>query len=391
MYHCRHHYYKVLLFVLWATLSVRAGAAFEIVQSETPIAEGQSLTETTWRAKVSPGGDYDVIGLHRYDDPGTAAKSVLFYLPGTNMNGELAVMDESHNLWLYLAARGVTVYTLDYRTHAVPNEPVPDLSFMKEWTLDAFVSDAELAYKFISEEEKLPVFVGGFSRGVTYAYALAGRVDMAGLVVLDGSFKSFREEPFDRDKALQGIEALAQWGTVLSRSRGWDNRTEMMRRAWQDPGGPAMGKFDSIGEQVESTLYYAWGPGGLANPVDGISSVPVLAKAMEGYDRTFPMIQNIEGRAISTVSEDPATELDDHFGSMTLPIIYFGATNMRGDNLLNGIYSATKSGSEDVTIHVLENHGHVDVLFGNRASDLVFEPIRQWMKSRVSNGADKES
>lgn len=381
------HTERVLLFALVMIVSLRATAAFEVVQDGKAIAGNESLTETVWRTAVPPGGEYDVIGLHRYDDPGNDAKAVLFYLPGTNMNGELAITDESHNLWLYLAARGFTVYTLDYRTHAVPNDPVPDLSFMKDWTLAAFVSDAELAYRFIADREKLPVFIAGFSRGVTYAYALAGRVDAAGLIALDGSFKNFREETFDREKALSGIAALSQWGTVLSRSRGWDNRTEMMRRAWQDPTGPAMGKFDSIGEQVESTLYYAWGPGGLANPVDGISSVPVLAKAMEGYDRTFPMIQNIEGRAISSVSDDPATDLDDHFGSMSLPIIYFGATNMRGDNLLTGIYSATKSGSEDVTIHVLENHGHVDVLFGNRASELVFEPIRQWMESRVTGGS----
>ena len=32
------------------------------------------------------------------------------------MNGEIALTDEDHNLWIFLARRGVEVFTLDYRT-----------------------------------------------------------------------------------------------------------------------------------------------------------------------------------------------------------------------------------------------------------------------------------
>lgn len=157
-----------------------------------------------------------------------------------------------------------------------------------------------------------------------------------------------------------------------------------MTRAAENPDGPAMGKFDSIGAQLTETLYYAWGEGGLANPVDGVSRIDVLARAMVGYDRLFPMVQNIEGRSLATQRDDPATPLDDHFGSMSLPIIYFGATNMGADSLMSGIYSASRSGSKDVTLHVLENHGHIDVLVGEDAVDNVFEPTLTWIHERAS-------
>lgn len=365
-------------------IAAGANADFSTFSKETAIEGNPRITETVWRAVVPPEGDYDRIGLHRFQDTSGKAKAVMLYLPGTNMNGELAVLDEDHNLWLYLAARGIKVYTLDYRTHFVPNDPVPDLGFMKAWNIESFVDDGVRALDHIRKTEAgLPIFVAGFSRGVTYAYILAEREPLAGLVVLDGGFKSYKQEDFGRLKAMTMLRLSGEYGSVLSRSRGWDKRTEMMRRAAENPDGPAMGKFDSIGDQVASTLYNAWGPGALANPVDGISSVRVLAQAMAGYDRCFPVIQNIEGKSIAVKADDPATDLDDGFGDMTLPVIYFGSTNMGADSLLSGIYSAAKSGSKDVTINVLENYGHVDVLFGDRAKDDVYAVIQRWMGKHI--------
>lgn len=379
----------LVLAVLW-WVSSSTQADFVAQKVAEPIEGIASVTESSWVKEVSPGGQYDRIGVHLYKSrraPNERAKAALLYLPGTNMNGEMPVVDESYNLWLYLAARGIDVYALSYRTHFVPNEPVPDLGFMKAWTLDAFVGDAALAFDHIrlSQGQDTPVFVAGFSRGVTYAYALAGQRDVAGLIVLDGSFKRHEPGTFDRSAAMKRLADSGEWGSVLSRSRGWGSRSEMMRRVWDDPNGPAMGKFDNIGAQLTETLYNAWGPGVLANPVDGISDIRVLARVMEGYDRTFPTIQNIEGQSIALLADDPDTTLDDHFGEMTVPVIYFGATNMGADNLLNGIYSASKSGSKDVTINVLENHGHVDVLYGNQVKDTVFAVIASWMMDRITN------
>lgn len=371
--------------LLWGIWADCAAAEFVLVLPEKPIAADSGLTETTWRASVPPFGKYDKVGLHRYQAANGKQMAVMFYLPGTHMNGELAVTDENHNLWLYLAARGITVYTLDYRTHFVPNDPVPDLSFMKQWTVARFVDDGKLALSQIRKNSaSLPIFVTGFSRGVTYAYILAGGEPVAGLIALDGGFKSCRQHAFDESAALKKLAVSNHYGEILARSRGWASRTEMMTRAAKNPDGPAMGKFPSIGAQVSSMLYYSWGPGVLANPVDGISSVKILAAAMAGYDRSFPRIQNIEGRAMASQVNDPTTPLDDHFGHMTVPVLYFGSTGMGPDNLISGIYSASNSGSKDVTINVLEKYGHLDVLYGNKADQAVYAVLDRWIKHRAS-------
>lgn len=378
-------YGKMRFFVLiMCFVGAAAHADFERLQQGRAVPGNTDLTETVWRAPVPPYGEYDQIGLHRIALADSKPVALVLYLPGTNMNGEISVTDEAHNLWLYLARRGVAVYTLDYRTHFVPNEPVPDdTAFMGDWTMERFVEDAALAAAFIREREALPLFAVGFSRGVGYAYALAGQVDLDGLVALDGSFKSYAPTGFDREGAMAKLAAGGGWASVLSRSRGWAGRTELMTRAADNPDGPAIGNFDSIGAQLTETLYYAWGKGGLANPVDGISRISILARAMIGYDRVFPAIQNIEGRSIASHADDPSTSLDDHFGSMTLPIIYFGATNLGADSLMSGIYSASKSGSDDVTLHVLENYGHIDVLVGEEVAREVFHPTLQWMLDRI--------
>ena len=157
-----------------------------------------------------------------------------------------------------------------------------------------------------------------------------------------------------------------------------------MQGVVSNPDGPASdGRSGSIGEQLSNTLYRAWGPGALANPRDGMSDVTVLAQLLDSYDWFYPAVQNIDGRAIATQTDDPATDLDDRWGELTPAVIYFGAANFGTESLLSGIYSASHAGSKDVTIHVLENHGHLDVIVGNHARQLVFEPVLQWIAART--------
>ena len=138
----------------------------------------------------------DRIALHRYakrGEPTTTAKAkILLYLPGTNMNGEVALGDQRHNLWLFLAARGVTVYALDYRSHFIAASTT-NFAPMAAWTTDVYVNDALRALALVREQHAdAQIFVAGFSRGVTIAYGLictAGAGSLAGLIALDGGFK----------------------------------------------------------------------------------------------------------------------------------------------------------------------------------------------------------
>jgi hypothetical protein len=51
---------------------------------------------------------------------------------------------------------------------------------------------------------------------------------------------------------------------------------------------------------------------------------------------------------------------------------------------MNGLYSADKSGSKDVTLNVLERYGHLDLLVGERAAQEVFAPTFEWLKVKAA-------
>ena len=381
-----YRFLTYLLLVLLAfpgSTSAASDQTFVLVGEETAVASlsAAPVTSTEWRYTDD---DSQSVGLHRYRLAGGPSRAVLFYLPGTNMNGTLKTYSEKHNLWLFLAARGITVFTMDYRTRFVPHDFSGDLSFMREWSMDLFVEDAGKAVAFLRQESgEQPLFIAGFSRGAAYAYALAGQVPAAGLVVLDGSFKQVPYKAFDLAGALARFDTEGRYASVVSR-RGFEKRSELMNRAIDNPSGRAIDpRFASAGEQLADVLYRAWGPGVLANTRNNVSDIQVLAREMQAYDWFFPLIQDVEGASIRSSEDDPATWIDDHFGSLTIPVIYFGSGGFGADSLVAGIHSAARSGSKDVTVNVLENYGHLDVLFSREAVVDVYAPVLNWIENRL--------
>lgn len=372
------------LALLAASSASAADAPWTTAAAEAPVTGTADVRETRWETSRPPGGAYDHIRVHRYRTAGPA-KAALLYLPGTNMNGQVALRDEDHNLWIFLARRGVEVYALDYRTAFPLSSGVADLGFMAEWTVDAFTEDIRAAAALARKESgRAKLFVSGFSRGAFFAYAYAGVEPdgVAGLVILDGPFKNHAAAAFDRGAEMAKVKASG-WGSDVSGPMGWENREKLLGAAADNPAGAALDpKFSTVGDQVSDLLYNAWGPGGLTNTRKQ-TKVQNVSRLLVGYDRWYPAIQTVEGRAIASMADDPDTKVDDNFGKWTVPVLFFGSTGMGADFLLNGIYSAAKSGSKDVTLNVLEGYGHLDIVVGEKARADVFEPTLAWILERA--------
>jgi alpha-beta hydrolase superfamily lysophospholipase len=368
-------------------------ASWQLEAAAHPVSIGAAVSETLWTTARPPGGGQDRIGLHLYR--GTAPRiAALLYLPGTNMNGAAALTDENHNLWLFLAARGIDVFALDYRTHAVsPEADAAALAVMRGWDTAAFLDDIKAASALAQRESRnASLFVAGFSRGgsMAYAYALTEPEAVAGLIILDSAYKNPAPKPFDRAAAMEDLEAKGVWASDVGGRTGWAARQALMDAVVTDPDAPATDpKFKTVGEQLADKLQNAWGPGGLANPMGGVSSPRVLATLMRGYDRYYPAIQDVEGRSVSSQANDPATELDERWGTIAAPVLLFASTGMGGDWLVNAVHSAAASGSRDITYVVLERYGHMDVLVAERARQDVFEPALAWITARAATGGQR--
>src|SRR5208282_4067660 len=188
---------RVAAAMLALQLALVAAVAFagDFVPSGAPreLKGAPGIYESRFETVRGPS-PFDQIALHRVaagPKPPENPAAVLWFLPGTNMNGEVGIDDPRHNLMVYLAAKGIDTWALDYRTHFIPPATSEsDLSELKGWTDELFESDIDAASAFVSAgTHRKKLFVGGFSRGVTFAYLYAARHPdrVEGLVMLDGS------------------------------------------------------------------------------------------------------------------------------------------------------------------------------------------------------------
>jgi pimeloyl-ACP methyl ester carboxylesterase len=179
------------LFLLVA--SAASAADFQPVGPARELKGAPGIYEWTFATTVGKS-PFDKIALHRVakgPNPPAHPEAVVLYLPGTNMNGEVALDDPRYSFQVYLAEHGVDVWSMDYRTHFIPPQtPESDLSELAGWTNSLFESDIDAAAKFVSEKSsRSRIFVAGFSRGVEFAYLFAAKhypERVAGIIALDG-------------------------------------------------------------------------------------------------------------------------------------------------------------------------------------------------------------
>jgi pimeloyl-ACP methyl ester carboxylesterase len=296
-------YAAALAIALIAALVAPAPARAATAADEFRWAGGsRELTATPglyeWRYLAHVGESfYDKIALHRIArGPRVEQRRAItvLYLPGTNMNGEIAIDDARYSLPVYLAQHGADVWTLDYRTHFVPPNVSPDdiRRVIEHWTDQVFAGDVERAAAFIlATIGSQRLFVAGFSRGVEFAYLLAATHpgQVRGIIALDGFIPRHGSSPAPPGRVVDDIG-----GPHLT----YEKRRFLMQAVIDNPDGPApIPKYRTARENLEHVVYDAkgfGGKGGLANPIGGHSDPVVLARVLIQYDRYWPAVQDYE-------------------------------------------------------------------------------------------------
>ncbi len=318
---------------------------------------------------------FDKIALHRLCNgpiPPAHPEAVVLYLPGTNMNGGVALDDPRYSFQVYLAQQGIDVWSMDYRTHFIPPQtPQTDLSELAGWTNDLFESDINAAAAFIGEKSgRGRIFVAGFSRGVEFAYLFAAKhypERVAGIIALDGFIPT---HPMRIEQGTPGQYAVDIGGKHLT----YDKRRTLMQMVIDNPDQPApIPKYKTARENLEHVMYDAApGNGAFANMQAGHSDAVVLAKLLIGYDRYWPSVQD---------GENPFTpQLIASLKASKIPVIAFASTNF-GPQWPGDVEAASKStGAPDPSFTKLDGWGHLDVLAGTKSESQVFAPTAAWIK-----------
>jgi pimeloyl-ACP methyl ester carboxylesterase len=348
------------------------GSTFAMIGAPRAFSKAPGVRETVYRLRRGPSR-FDQIALHRFarslvtrSDP-----PVVLYLPGTWMNGSAAPADPRYSLALFMAVHDVDFWALDYRTHFIPPEtPQNDLAELRTWTDDLFESDIEAASNFVSAQTgRRRIVVAGFSRGVPYAYRYAAqRPDrIAGLLLFDGF----------AGRGRAGAPAPGEYAEDVSgKHLTWEKRTALLRLVIANPRAPApIPGYRDAADNLDHVLYSSaafGGNGGLANPLGGFSSAPMLAALLLSFDRYFPAIQDYEDALTPAFNAALART--------KFPVLAFSSTNISADWPARVATSAASTGSRDVIVRRLERWGHLDIICGTRAEHEVFVPALEWLR-----------
>ena len=369
----RRRILDVFAVLLLLVATIASAADFTAVGAARELKGAPGIYEWTFAAAVGKS-PFDKIALHRVakgPNPPAHPEAVVLYLPGTNMNGEVALDDPRYSFQVYLAEQGVDVWSMDYRTHFIPPEtPQNDLSELAGWTNDLFESDINAAAAFISEKTgRGRIFVAGFSRGVEFAYLYAAMHPdrVAGIIALDGFIPS---HPMRIEQGTPGQYAVDVGGKHLT----YDKRYKLMQMVIENPDQPApIPRYKTARENLEHVMYDAPpGNGAFANMPGGFSDAVVLAKLLIAFDRYWPAVQD---------GENPFTpQLLASLKASKTPVIAFASTNF-GANWPVQVEAASKStGAPDPSFTKFDNWGHLDVLAGTKSESLVFAPTAAWIK-----------
>ncbi|MBI3301549.1 MAG: hypothetical protein HYZ72_05675 [Deltaproteobacteria bacterium] len=369
-------------------------SSWTLTAAERPVSGSTALRETLWTVARPPYGQYDSIALRRVaagaEGQGAGARPVFLFLPGPHLHGEIIIPDERYDLRLYLANRGIETWTLDYRTHFVPREQIYDSGFMQSWTVEAFVEDVATAAHLVREVSGTQkIFVGGFGHGAAFAMLYAargGREDLLGLVLLDG----YVLDPPDADPLYRERSPTPNWfaDDLESRYMPYKRWMKILQDIIDDPSGPdflPMPVFDSRAEALAHFLYVNanfGGQGGLSNAKGGYADVAVLARILQHQDRYWPRVQNHGGFDFKRHLAGAQFDYEKALTTMNVPILAFASGNIDKAGILWAErikYTAQATATTDVQYRLLENWGHLDVLFGAAAAQEVFQQTLQWI------------
>jgi acetyl esterase/lipase len=365
--------------------------------SERPVASYPDLRESVWTLARPPQGSYDYIALRRIvqtSDQGGPRKPVLFFLPGAHFHGEIVIPDERYDLRLYLANRGIETWTLDYRTHFIPREQIFDSRFMQNWTTEVFVEDAAVAADFVQQTSgQQKFFVGGYSRGAAFAALMAaryGRGNLLGLILLDG----YVLDPPDEDPLYRQRPETPSWfaDDLEARYVPYKRWMKILQDTLADPNGPDFLPEHVFENRTEALAHFLYvnatfgAEGGLSNARGGYADIAVLARVFLNEDRYWPRAQNHGGFNFKRHLAGATFDYETALGAMNVPILAFASGNMDKAGIpwaerVQYMTQVTKA--SDTQFQLLEDWGHLDVLFGTNAAPEVFQPLLAWIKQRA--------
>jgi hypothetical protein len=367
---------------------------------ERSVSGESALLETVWTSARPPFGAYDFIALRRItvarNEQDTKSHPIFFFIPGAHSHGEIILADERYDLRIYLAKRGIETWTLDYRTHFLPREQLSDSSVMQAWTAEAFIDDVIAAAQQVRTiSGRQPIFLGGFGVGASFAAlaaARSGREDLWGLVLLDG----YVLDPPDANPLYRERTPTPNWfaDDLESRYMPYKRWMKILQDIIDDPSGPDFFPTPMFDNRAQAFAHFLYvnanfgARGGLSDAQHGRADVGILARVFRNQDRYWPRVQNHGGFNLQRHLAGAQFDYAQALSVMNTPVLAFASGNMDNAGILwseRVRFTAQTLSTTDAQFRLLEDWGHLDVLWGTRAAQEVFAPVAAWITQHHVN------
>ncbi|WXG39472.1 MAG: hypothetical protein WED07_01335 [Candidatus Freyarchaeum deiterrae] len=381
-----------------------------------------NLKQYSWVTARPPYGPYDEIGLVRLVDPSQLpSKGVVFINPGTWSSGDQLLTNppgspynttENFSIAPYLANRGFDVYSINYRTHYVPeNLNLSNLSFMQNWGWDQWIGDIKAAVeatKVISGANK--IYMAGESFGgiaaMNYA-SLYWAQDLKGIILLDGGpggkvFSAVTNtDNLTQDLNLMNLAGLWAMDVYNSALGATPGGRSLYLYAIANPNAPANATGAIPTNQTNNPITgQPWAnltitdfcayviytaihvlPGAISNIYPGYGNASIDIRIESTFDRWWPNRLGLETTNIQNWNNSPYVtfDFDDHYIQINVPLLSF--TSGKFGLILFGLPVPNGIANPDITENILFGFGHLDVYAGVYSAGKVNVPTYQWLIS----------
>lgn len=392
-----------------------------LVGSETD-APADGIRRSQYHLQVGPG-EFDTITVHRVTTdatqrrrkallllPGTGLDVENIYLPGINSS---AVADDFSPL-VHAARAGIDAWSADYRGSDLPAradlpEPLQDYSFMADWGLATAASDMQLALRFarlvrlFSGDGFRRIHVGGYSAGVSVAFALAsadaqrhrGRRDVAGIVAVDDTFDIDPAMSEDACMQFEAIDADIANGVFFEDQSFIITAATLARDLPDEPSpfgipGTNLDFFNFITVvPFGPTPFHIFG-GRFDDPFSASPDYTDQGFAIDQGTLFEPALPLQFSRELAEVRcrAETVSALDGGLAEITVPVLHIGAAGGNGDSI---DYTLGRISSTDITTMLVQvlpgeppifDYGHGDVFAARDANVRVWQPIVDWIDAR---------
>ncbi|MEE4311609.1 MAG: hypothetical protein V2J62_07035 [candidate division KSB1 bacterium] len=384
-----------------------------------------------FQVRTGPG-PYDIIGIHRvvkerwYSFP-IYTKKTFFFQHGDAKDFEGMVLPglgnantpDGFGLAVFLAERNIDVWGIDQAWTLVP-EGTADLSFMKDWGLQRQVDDLNIGIE-IARYARLfsgsgfnKMILCGYSSGVVTGYALLNAetqlppaerqvkgyipVDL-GIKIVDPYLQQFFADFYFTVK--DAINSGIYHEDVPFRPIG------MLARNDPDGASPIFDGFTNLQTALffgagqvfgpDAWFHYLAGTLEEGMPVDlNLVTLDQWLDFLESAPVYEPYLFEAEYAAVFSDAAD--LPFDDYLSQIDVPILNVAAAGGIGEL---SKYGTGLLGSTDVEHLIVsigapslaEEFGHIDLFIARNAPELVWNPIKRWIKkhSKLFNNEDFDS